>query len=263
MLVLRSSSDMATFLWDDVVFGPIHSRRVGRSLGINLLPQQAKVCSFDCVYCECGGLLRGASAHPLPTLDRVKEAIEGKFAALAEAGEGVDSISFTGNGEPTLHPDFAAIIDLTLSGRDRWFPAAVVSVFSNATRIDRPDVAAALHKVDNPILKIDCALQPLAQIMNRPSPGYSVERTVERLIGFGHDFVMQTMLVTGSVVDNTTPEALQAWYDVVRRTAPREIMLYSVERDTPVDGICRVGEEKLREAAAPLIAEGFNVKINA
>ncbi len=254
---------MATFLWDDVVFGPIHSRRVGRSLGINLLPREAKVCSFDCVYCECGGLLRGASAHPLPTLDRVKEAIEGKFAALAEAGEGVDSISFTGNGEPTLHPDFAAIIDLTLSGRDRWFPAAVVSVFSNATRIDRPDVAAALHKVDNPILKIDCALQPLAQIMNRPSPGYSVERTVERLIGFGHDFVMQTMLVTGSVVDNTTPEALQAWYDVVHRTSPREIMLYSVERDTPVEGICRVGEEKLREAAAPLIAEGFNVKINA
>ena len=254
---------MATFLWDDIVFGPIHSRRVGRSLGVNLLPREAKVCTFDCVYCECGGLLRGAQAHPLPTFAQVKEAVEGKFAALAAAGEGVDSISFTGNGEPTLHPDFAAIIDLTLECRDCWFPDAVVSVFSNATRLDRPDVASALHKVDNPILKIDCALQPMAQIMNRPCPGYSVERTVENLIAFGHDFVMQTMLVTGSVVDNTTPEALQAWYDVVRRTAPREIMLYSVERDTPVEGICRVGEQRLREAAAPLVTEGFNVKINA
>ncbi len=221
------------------------------------------MCSFDCVYCECGGLLRGAEAHPLPSFALVKEAIEGKVASLSAAGEGVDSISFTGNGEPTQHPDFAAIIDLTLECRNRWFPDAVVSVFSNATRLDRSDVSAALHKVDNPILKIDCALQPMAQIMNRPAPGYSVERTVENMIAFGHDFVMQTMLVTGSVVDNTTPEALQAWYDVVRRTAPREIMLYSVERDTPVEGICRVEEARLHELAAPLVSEGYNVKINA
>lgn len=221
------------------------------------------MCSFDCVYCECGGLLRGAAAHPLPSFALVKEAIEGKVASLSAAGEGVDSISFTGNGEPTLHPDFAAIIDLTLECRNRWFPDAVVSVFSNATRLDRSDVSAALHKVDNPILKIDCALQPMAQIMNRPAPGYSVERTVENMIAFGHDFVMQTMLVIGSVVDNTTPEALQAWYDVVRRTAPREIMLYSVERDTPVEGICRVEEARLHELAAPLVSEGYNVKINA
>ena len=253
---------MATFLWDDIVFGPIHSRRVGRSLGINLLPREAKVCTFDCVYCECGGLKRGAAKHPLPSLSQVTEAIEGKFASLAAAGQGIDSISFTGNGEPTLHPDFAAIIDITLAARDRWFPAAVVSVFSNATRLDRPAVVAALRKVDNPILKIDCALDAMAQVMNRPHKGYTVERTVELMKAFEGNFIMQTMLVKGPVVDNTTPEALEAWYTVVRELRPREIMLYSTDRDTPVQGIEKVSAEDLRIAARPLVEEGFNVQIN-
>ena len=254
---------MATFLWNDIVFGPIISRRVGRSLGINLLPVDAKVCSFDCVYCECGGLKRGADKHPLPTLAQVRAALEGRFAAIAAQGQGVDSISFTGNGEPTLHPDFPAIIDLTVELRDRYFPAAVVSVFSNATRLDRPEIVAALKRVDNPILKIDCALDDMAAVMNRPAPGYNIERTVQLMEAFGGDFVMQTMLVRGPVVDNTTPEALKAWYALVYRLHPREIMLYSVSRDTPVEGIEKVSKEDLMAAAAPLVEAGFNVKINA
>lgn len=254
---------MATFLWDDIVFGPIHSRRVGRSLGINLLPREAKVCSFDCVYCECGGLLRGAEKHPLPTFAQVREAIEGRFAALAADGVGIDSISFTGNGEPTLHPSFPWIIDLVLAARDRYFPQALVSVFSNATRLDRPEVVEALKKVDNPILKIDCALDDMAAVMNRPHGGYTVAKAVEGMKAFGGDFVMQTMLVRGTVVDNTTAEALEAWYRVVRELRPREIMLYSVSRDTPVAGIEKVPAEDLTAAAAPLVAEGFNIQINA
>ncbi len=253
---------MATFLWEEIVFGPIISRRVGRSLGINLLPREAKVCTFDCVYCECGGLKRGAGKHPLPTFSEVRDAICGKFEALAAAGQGVDSISFTGNGEPTLHPDFAAIIDVTLSARSRWFPEAVVSVFSNATMLDRAEVVAALKKVDNPILKLDCALDDMAAVMNRPRGGYSVAKAIEGMKAFGGDFVMQTMLVRGPVVDNTTPAALAAWYDVVRQVHPREIMLYSVDRDTPVSGIEKVPAADLASAAAPLAAEGFNVKIN-
>ena len=252
---------MATFLWDDIVFGPIHSRRVGRSLGINLLPREAKVCSFDCVYCECGGLKRGAAKHPLPTLQQVREAVEGKFSALAAAGQGIDSISFTGNGEPTLHPDFAAIIDIVVAERNRRFPEAVLSVFSNAAQLDRPDVVSALKKVDNPILKIDCALEDMAAVMNRPRRGYTVAKAVEGMRAFEGDFVMQTMLVRGAVVDNTTPEALEAWYKVVRELRPREIMLYTVDRDTPVAGIEKVDAASLQKAAEPLLAEGFNVKI--
>ena len=254
---------MATFLWDDIVFGPIHSRRVGRSLGINLLPRDAKVCTFDCVYCECGGLLRGAEKHPLPTLKQVRDAIEGRFASLSAEGAGIDSVSFTGNGEPTLHPDFAEIIDITLAARDRWLKQAVVSVFTNATRLDRPPIVEALKKVDNPILKIDCALDGMAAVMNRPRKGYSVKAVVENMKAFGGNFVLQTMLVKGPVVDNSTPEALRAWYDVVRKLHPREIMLYSVSRDTPVAGIERLGAEELAAAAAPLVAEGFNIQINA
>ena len=254
---------MATFLWNDIVFGPILSRRVGRSLGINLLPRDAKVCTFDCVYCECGGLLRGAEKHHLPTLEQVREAIEGRFADLAAEGTGIDSISFTGNGEPTLHPDFAAIINITLAARDRWFPLAVVSVFTNATRLDRPGVVEALKKVDNPILKIDCALDSMAAVMNRPRGGYTVAKAIKGMKAFDGNFVLQTMLVKGSVVDNSTPRALEAWYDVVRELHPREIMLYSVSRDTPVEGIERLGAEELAAAAAPLLAEGFNIQINA
>lgn len=253
---------MATFLWDDIVFGPIHSRRVGRSLGINLLPREAKVCTFDCVYCECGGLKRGAFRHPLPSLQQVREAIEGRFDALASAGQGIDSISFTGNGEPTLHRDFAAIIEITLAARDRWFPDAVVSVFSNATTLHRADVVQALKKVNNPILKIDCALDAMAAVMNRPRKGYTVAGTVELMKAFEGNFIMQTMLVKGPVVDNTTPDALEAWYRVVRELRPREIMLYSTDRDTPVQGIEKVPAEELRAAAAPLLAEGFNIQIN-
>ena len=245
------------------MFGPIHSRRVGRSLGINLLPREAKVCTFDCVYCECGGLKRGASTHRLPTLDEVREAVQGRFSELAAAGQGIDSISFTGNGEPTLHPDFPAIIDLTLAARDRWFPQAVVSVFSNATRLDRKEIVSALMKVDNPILKIDCALEDMAEVMNRPHKGYSVARTVELMKAFDGNFVMQTMLVKGPVVDNTTPEALEAWRNIVRELHPREVMLYSVSRDTPVAGIEKVDAAALSQAAAPLVAEGYNIQINA
>ena len=254
---------MATFLWDEIVFGPIHSRRVGRSLGINLLPREAKVCSFNCVYCECGGLKRGARKYPLPVLQQVANAIECKFADLAAQGIGIDSISFTGNGEPTLHPDFPAIIDFTLNARDRFFPEAVVSVFSNATRLDNPAVVEALKKVDNPILKIDCALDEMAKVMNRPRGGYTVAKAVEGMKAFDGNFVMQTMLVRGSVVDNTNPEALKAWYDAVRLLKPRKLMLYSVSRDTPVAGIEKVPFEDLSAAAAPLISEGFNVQINA
>lgn len=245
------------------MFGPIHSRRVGRSLGINLLPREAKVCTFDCVYCECGGLKRGASAHRLPTLDEIREAVQGRFSELAAAGQGIDSISFTGNGEPTLHPDFPAIIDLTLEARDRWFPQAVVSVFSNATRLDRKEIVSALMKVDNPILKIDCALDDMAEVMNRPHKGYSVARTVELMKAFDGNFVMQTMLVKGPVVDNTTPAALDAWRNIVRELHPREVMLYSVSRDTPVAGIEKVDATALAQAASPLVAEGFNIQINA
>ncbi|MCF0173050.1 MAG: radical SAM protein [Bacteroidales bacterium] len=254
---------MATFLWQDIVFGPIHSRRVGSSLGINLLPTTAKVCTFDCIYCECGLRVSGADKHPLPTLKDVCEAIETRFSELAAQHVHIDSISFTGNGEPTLHPAFPQIIDYIVEARDRYLPGAKVSVFTNATRLDRSEIVAALRKADNPILKIDVSDTALMERLNRPNVPFVPQDAVAGMMLFDGDFTMQTMFVKGDVVDNSTAEALEGWYKVVRQTRPRSIMAYSIDRETPVSGLVKVSVEELRSIAAPLIAEGFDVKINA
>lgn len=258
---------MPTFLWKEIVFGPIHSRRVGNSLGINLLPTGCKVCSFDCVYCECGSRkavdVKAAGYSSLPSTSEVKEAVAGRFKALASDGVAVDSISFTGNGEPTLHPGFAEIIDCVVEARDTFFPQAVISVFSNATMARKPEIAAALSKIDNPILKLDAGTEDLAWKMNRPCSTYSVEDTIDVLRGLDFKFIIQTMFVCGDVVDNTTSDALDAWYSAVRSVNPGKIMIYSIDRDTPVAGLERVSAERLAEIAAPLLEDGFNIQINA
>ena len=260
---------MPTFLWNETVFGPIHSRRVGNSLGINLLPTGCKLCTFDCVYCECGSRKaegessEKASLCSLPSLEEVREAVEGRFKSLSEEGAKVDSISFTGNGEPTLHPNFAEIIDCVIANRNQYFPNAVVSVFTNGTTVQKPEVAKALSKVDNPILKLDAALPGLLARMNRPSMDFSPEKAVDIFSSLGFKFILQTMFISGAVLDNTTPEALDAWYSAVKAIRPGKIMIYSVDRDTPVSGLEKVSAERLAEIAAPLKECGFDIQINA
>ena len=257
---------MATFLWNDIVFGPIHSRRVGRSLGINLLPREAKVCTFDCVYCECGGLKSGASAHRLPTLDEIREAVQGRFSELAAAGQGIDSISFTGNGEPTLHPDFPAIIDRTLELRDRYFPGAVVSVLTNATRIGDPGVRGALARVDNPILKLDAATDRFARLIDQPQdPSYSVRAIEREMAWFNGNFILQTMFIRGSVggkrFDCTDRRHSDAWVRMALRLRPREVMMYTLDRVPPLQTLEKVTVEEMRLIARPLEEAGIPVQI--
>ena len=182
-------------LREETVFGPIHSRRLGSSLGINLLPTKGKICNFDCIYCECGWNADGRSDTRLPSASDVRNALEDKLSALLLEGTPIDSITFSGDGEPTLNPDFPRIIDDTLRLRDTFYPNAKVSVLSNATRVHVPEVFRALHKVDNPILKIDAPTDELAALINRPAPGYSVERTVDALKLFDGDFILQTMFL--------------------------------------------------------------------
>ena len=247
-------------LREDTVFGPIHSRRLGNSLGINLLPTKGKLCNFDCIYCECGWNADGRSDTVIPTAAQVRSALEDKLMQLMLDCTPVDSITFSGDGEPTLNPEFPRIIDDTLALRAAYYPDAKVSVLSNATRVHIDSVFEALRKVDNPIMKIDAPTDALAALINRPAPGYSVERTVQALKRFQGDFILQTMFLKSADFDSASPQVLGPWMDIVRELKPRLVQLYSIDRPTPAQGLQKYSTEQMKTLAAPLLDEGFNIQ---
>lgn len=247
--------------FDDIVFGPIFSRRLGSSLGMNILPSKGKLCNFDCVYCECGWNRDGISDRKYPGLEDVAKALEIRLSELSSEGTPVDSITFSGNGEPTLNPDFAGIIDATLELRDRFCPDAKVSVLSNATLAWREDVFAALSKVDNPIMKIDAGTGELIGSVNKPVGRYDLERVVGSLRRFEGDFILQTMFVRSDDFDTTAPEALSAWMDIVRELSPREIMIYTIDRETPDKTLQKYTVDEMTSFVQPLLDEGFKIQI--
>ena len=241
------------------VFGPIFSRRLGSSLGINLLPQEGKICNFDCVYCECGWNKDGLKDTVLPTAEDVSKALQAKLEECSAAGIPIDSITFSGDGEPTLNPEFQTIIDLTLDLRDRYYPAAKVSVLSNATRIGRPGVFEALKKVDNPILKLDAPTDEQVALVNKPAGEYHVAQVVEQMARFQGDFVMQTMFLRGPGWESA--QWVEGWMEIVRQLKPREIMVYTIDRETPMKGLGKYTVEEMRALVQPLIDEGFSIQI--
>ena len=241
------------------VFGPIFSRRLGSSLGINLLPQEGKICNFDCVYCECGWNKDGLKDTVLPTAEDVSKALQAKLEECSATGIPIDSITFSGDGEPTLNPEFQTIIDLTLDLRDRYYPAAKVSVLSNATRIGRPGVFEALKKVDNPILKLDAPTDEQVALVNKPAGEYHVAQVVEQMARFQGDFVMQTMFLRGPGWESA--QWVEGWMEIVRQLKPREIMVYTIDRETPMKGLGKYTVEEMRALVQPLIDEGFSIQI--
>ena len=244
---------------ETTVFGPIFSRRLGSSLGINLLPQQGKVCNFDCVYCECGWNKDGLEDRTLPSARDVRKALEAKLSACKAAGTPIDSITFSGDGEPTLNPEFPEIIDLTLELRDRYYPQARVSVLSNATRAGEEAVFRALQKVDNAILKLDAPTDDRVALVNRPVGTYHVEDVVQSLLRFQGNFVLQTMFLRGA--GWATEEWVEAWMELVRRVKPREVMVYTIDRETPMKGLQKYTVEQMRTLVQPLIDEGYRIQI--
>ena len=246
---------------EETVFGPIFSRRLGSSLGINLLPVNGKICTFDCIYCECGWNKDGRDDTRLPKATEVKEALEAKLIQLVKDGIPVDSITFSGDGESTIHPDFPRIIDGTLALRDQYYPSAKVSVLSNATQVHRSEIFNALRKVDNPIMKIDAPTNELVEKINKPAPGYDVNRVVEALRQFNGDFVLQTMFLKSKDFDSSSSEVLEGWMNIVRQLKPREVMAYTIDRPTPEEGLQKFTVEEMKAFLDPLIQEGFNVQI--
>lgn len=247
--------------FDDIVFGPIFSRRLGSSLGVNILPSKGKLCNFDCIYCECGWNKDGVADRVFPRLAEVEAAMEEKMSKAAAEGVPVDSITFSGNGEPTMNPDFPEIIDAVLRCRDRYYPDAKVSVLSNATLAGRPAVAEALKRVDNPILKIDASSDELVRMINKPVGNYRLDEVVEALMKFEGRFILQTMFLKSPDFDTTSSEALNGWMDIVRKTNPREIMVYTIDRETPDKSLEKYSVEEMEALVQPLVDEGFKVQI--
>lgn len=248
-------------LREETVFGPIFSRRLGSSLGINLLPEKGKICNFDCIYCECGWNRDGRDDTVLPTAAKVRSDLERMLVKLQQNGTPVDSITFSGDGEPTLNPEFPQIIDDTLRLRDLYYPQAKVSVLSNATRVHLPEVFAALRKVDNPIMKIDAPTNELVAKINNPAPGYDVQRVIEALKQFGGDFVLQTCMLRSPDFDSSKPEVVGPMMDIVRLLKPREWMVYTIDRPTPMQGLVKFSPDEMKALVKPVIDEGFRVQI--
>lgn len=250
-----------TSLYDNIIFGPVRSRRLGLSLGVNLLPVESKLCNFDCIYCECGWNGDHLGKRRFNSREDVREMLREVLSKMVQDGTPPDVITFAGNGEPTMHPDFEAVIDDTIALRDELCPAAKVSVLSNATQLHREDVRRALLRVDNNILKLDSAFDATVQLVNKPVGSYSVKRTVELMKLFEGQMILQTMFLRGEYmgqrVDNTTEEQVEAWLRLVKEIAPRQVMVYSLDRDTPCQTLEKVGREELQQIAARVEALGI------
>ena len=227
-----------TILFNSPIFGPVHSRRLGVSLGINLMPADGKICSFDCIYCECGLNGDHHTKSKRPTREEVCEGLTKVLRERHEKGEPLDVITFAGNGEPTGHPDFAGIIDDTIAARDKYFPSAKVSVLSNATMLHKPDVFEALKKVDNNIQKLDTVDMEYITKVDRPcSPSYDVRKVIEQLKAYDGKVIIQTIFMRGEGVDNTGEEYVTPWIETVKEIAPKQVMIYTIDRETPTKGL--------------------------
>jgi wyosine [tRNA(Phe)-imidazoG37] synthetase (radical SAM superfamily) len=257
---------MSTVIYPSPIFGPVHSRRLGVSLGINLLPRDGKVCTFNCIYCECGFNEEHRPHAVLPTRQEVREALESRLQDMQAHGPRPDVLTFAGNGEPTSHPHFAEIIDDTLALRDRYFPEAKVSVLSNATLIHRPAVHAALLKVDNNILKLDTVDPDYIRHIDRPTGAYDVEQIIRHMQDFEGKLIVQTMFMKGTYegksVDNTGDEYVKPWLEAVKRIAPRQVMIYTIDRETPAHELRKATHEELDRIADEVRREGIDVTVS-
>ncbi len=260
---------MSTFLFDSIVFGPVRSRRLGVSLGINLLPVDRKVCTFNCIYCECGWTTCGAaSSAGLPSRSEVYDALRKKLSDMREHGKKPDVITYAGNGEPTLHPDFKGIIDDSISLRDEFFPAAKISVLSNGSNLHREKVREALMKVDMNILKLDSAFPETVMRLNQPRRKYDPEALARNVMDFGGKFIIQTLFIrgeyNGDVIDNTTLAEVNAWLAEIDKLRPQSVMIYTIERDTPLgNNLKKVPVAELNAIAALVNALGIPASVSA
>jgi wyosine [tRNA(Phe)-imidazoG37] synthetase (radical SAM superfamily) len=258
---------MGTFLFDSIVFGPVTSRRLGNSLGINLLPVNKKICNFNCIYCECGLTLPGTRSSGMPARAAVRHELEKWLKDNHRPGTPIDSITFAGNGEPTLHPEFAGIISDTVELRNRYDQHVKIAVLSNATRISDEKVFASLMKADLNILKLDSGFEETITRINCPITKFRLEETVAWLKKFKGNLIIQTLFFRGMInnqpIDNTTPAEIEKWIAIMDQIKPESIMIYTIARDTPNIGLIKASYKELQVIASKAEKRGFRVQISA
>ncbi len=264
---IRIFAGAMTVLYSSPIFGPVHSRRLGISLGINLMPHDGKNCTFDCIYCECGFNHDHVPHTPRPTPHEVHEALQSQLERMRSEGTPPDVLTFAGNGEPTLHPQFAEIVADVVELRNRFFPQAKVSVLSNATQITRPEVFDALLMVDNNILKLDTVSPRYIQRVDRPTSNtYDVEKIIGAMCRFGQRCIIQTMFMQGTYdghdIDNTTDEYVMPWLDAVRHINPREVMIYTIDRETPATTLRKATHQQLDRIATLLTQNNISCQVS-
>jgi wyosine [tRNA(Phe)-imidazoG37] synthetase (radical SAM superfamily) len=257
---------MSTIIYPSPIFGPVHSRRLGLSLGINLLPADGKVCSFDCVYCECGFNEEHRPQLPMPTREEVAAALEERLQKMTAEGRLPDVLTFAGNGEPTCHPHFPEIIDDVIRLRDRYCPEAKVSVLSNSTLIHRPTVHDALMRVDNNILKLDTVSPAYIRLVDHPQGTYDVQLIIERMKAFHGHIIIQSMFMQGDCngedVDNTGDEYVLPWLQAVCEIAPQQVMVYTIDRETPSQGLRKATHDQLDRIRDLVVGKGIPCSVS-
>jgi len=255
---------MATFLFDEIIFGPVTSRRLGRSLGINLLPTNSKVCNFNCIYCECG--LTDSIEGELPTRKQVASKLESTLKDFKTRSSEIDTITFAGNGEPTLHPEFDKIIDDTYSLRNKYFPGAKIALLTNSTTLINIKILDTLKKIDQPILKIDSVHHKTIELLNCPIGEFDIKEIIN-IIKKMSDPIIQTMFVKGTYndipIDNTTDYEINPWLKTIIEINPKLVMIYTIERDTPFDTLKKIPMKKLNDIAKMVEENNISVQISA
>lgn len=258
---------MSTIIFDKIVYGPIHSRRLGISLGMNLFPTDGKLCTFDCIYCECGFNKDHKPRLSMPRREEVKKALAEKLDAMRYEGLVPDVITFAGNGEPTMHPDFAGIIDDTIAIRNEHCPSAKIAVLSNSTMLHKEDVFQALCKIEDNIMKLDSVLDKRIRQINDPNqPGFCFEKLLENLCRFNGKLIIQTMFLhgerDGESVDNLTDEEISGWIEALKKIRPSKVMIYTIDRETPLKTLSKATKEELDAIAEKARREGFEVSVS-
>lgn len=258
---------MSTILFASPVFGPVKSRRLGVSLGINLLPETGKVCTFDCIYCECGLNAQRKTAQKLPSREKVASELEQTLIRMRQEGSALDVITFAGNGEPTAHPHFAEIIDDVINLRNRYYPAAKISVLTNGTQVHKAAVFSALMRIENNILKLDTVDENYIKLVDRPTSHYSVQSQIEAFARFKGHAIIQTMFLKGTDSDghdvaNVSDRFVLPWIEALKVIQPEEVMVYTIDRETPESGLMKASPEELDRIGELVKAAGFTVQVS-